>query len=152
MVYSRVPHIKRAGFTLIEVLLAITIIAIIAGVGIPVYQSVQVRNDLDITATTVAQSIRRSQVLSQGMDGDTSWGVLIQTGSITVFRGSSYATRDTTFDEVFSVPTSIVPSGIAEIISEKFTGMPQSTGTIILTSSLNEIRTLTLNAKGTVSY
>ncbi|KKT34575.1 MAG: hypothetical protein UW24_C0026G0001, partial [Parcubacteria group bacterium GW2011_GWA2_44_12] len=37
---------KNAGFTLIEVLLSITAIAIIAGISIPVYQSFQNRNDL----------------------------------------------------------------------------------------------------------
>lgn len=152
MMHERKQHTICTGFTLIEVLLSIAMMAIIAGISIPIYQSVQVRNDLDIAATTLAQSIRRSQVLSQGMDGDTNWGVKVQIGSIIIFRGVSYAARDVSFDEVFSVPTSIVPSGLSEIISEKLTGMPQSMGTITFTSSLNETRTLTLNAKGNINY
>lgn len=142
----------RPGLTLIEVLLSLAVIAIIAGIGIPVYQSVQVRNDLDIALVTMAQTLRRAQVLSQGMDGDTHWGVKIETGSITLFRGVSYEARETSFDEVFSMPESITPSGLSEVVLEKLTGFPQSTGTLTLTSSLQESKTLTLNEKGTISY
>ncbi len=143
---------KNAGFTLIEILLSVAAITIIAGISIPVYQSFQVRNDLDIATVEIAQSARRAQTLSQAVDGDTSWGIKIQSGSIVVFKGVSYAARDITFDEVFDVLTSITPSGVSEIVFAKFTGLPQTTGTITFTSNANETRTITINAKGVVSY
>lgn len=142
----------KQGFTLIELVLSLSVIMIIAGLSTTVYQSFQVRNDLDIAAVTIAQSLRRAHVQAQAVDGDTSWGVDIRTGSITVFRGVSYAARDTTLDEVFEMPTSLTPSGIAEVMFTKFTGLPQTTGTITLTSNANETRTITINAKGTISY
>lgn len=143
---------KNAGFTLIEVLLSVVAIGVIAGISVPLYQSFQVRNDLDIATVEIAQSVRRAQTLSEAVDGDVSWGIKIQSGSIIVFKGASYAVRDTTFDEVFEVPTSITPSGIAEVIFTKFTGLPQTTGTIILTSNNNETRIITINAKGIINY
>ena len=66
---------NNAGFTLLEVLLSVAIIALIAGIGTPVYQSFQTRNDLDVVTNTVAQSLRRAQVLARASDGDTTWGV-----------------------------------------------------------------------------
>ena len=143
---------KNAGFTLIEVMLSVAAIGIIAGISIPIYQSFQVRNDLDIATVEIAQSARRAQTLSQAVDGDTSWGVKIQSGSMTVFKGISYVARDSTFDELFDVPTSITPSGISEVVFAKFTGLPQTTGTITLTSNTNETRNVTINQKGMVSY
>lgn len=143
---------KNAGFTLLEVLLSIATITIIAGMSVPVYQSFQVRNDLDIATVTTAQSLRRAEVLATAVDGDTSWGVKIQLGSVTVFKGVSYATRDATFDELFDVPGSLTPSGVSEVVFTKFTGIPQTTGTITFTSNANETRTITINAKGMVSY
>ncbi|OGI26088.1 MAG: hypothetical protein A3J76_04010 [Candidatus Moranbacteria bacterium RBG_13_45_13] len=140
------------GFTLLEVLLSVAAIAIIAGISIPIYQSFQVRNDLDIAAVEIAQTLRRAQVLAQAVDGDTSWGAYIQLGNITLFKGTSYVARDTNFDEVFDAPTSITPSGVSEIVFTKFTGLPQTTGTITLTSNANETRNITINAKGMVSY
>ena len=140
------------GFTIIEVMLSLAIIAVLAGISTPIYQSFQVRNDLDIATVTIAQSMRRAQVLSEAVDGDTTWGVDIRSGSITLYKGVSYAGRDTTFDELFDMPTSITPSGLGGIVFAKFTGLPQTTGTITLTSNANETRTITINSKGTVAY
>lgn len=143
---------KKAGFTLLEVLLSVAAIAIIAGISIPFYQSFQVRNDLDITANTWVQTLRRAQVLSQSVDGDTTWGVKVQSASLTLFKGASYAARATSSDEVFNVPTSITPSGITEVVFNKFSGFPQTTGTTTLTASTAEIRIININAKGTLTY
>lgn len=141
-----------AGFTLIEVLLSVATVAVLAGISIPIYQTFQVRNDLDIGTTTIAQTLRRAQILSQAVDGDISWGIYIVSGNIILFKGASYAARDTTFDEIFDVPTSITPSGVSEIVFAKFTGLPQTIGTITLISNINETRTITINTKGMVSY
>ncbi len=143
---------NSAGFTLIEVLLSVAAITIIAGVSIPVYQSFQVRNDLDIATVEIAQGARRAQILSQSVDGDIAWGVKIQSGMIVIFKGNSYATRDVAFDEIFEMPISIVISGISELVFAKFTGLPTTTGTTTLTSSTNETRNITINVKGTVNY
>ena len=142
----------QKGFTLLEVLLSLAAITLIAGMSIPVYQSFQVRNDLDIAATTYAQTLRRAQLLSQAVDGDIAWGVYIIGGSITLFRGTAYALRDSSFDEVFDMPASITPSGVAEIVFTKFTGLPQTTGVVTLTSNINETRTITINVRGMVNY
>jgi prepilin-type N-terminal cleavage/methylation domain-containing protein len=143
---------KQRGFTLLEVMLSVAIIALIAGLGTPIYQGFQVRNDLDVAANSISTSLRRAQILSQAVDGDTSWGLSIQSGAITLFRGVSYASRSAEYDEVFDLQGSITPSGVSEIVYEKFTGIPQTTGTIILTSNANEIRNITINEKGTISY
>jgi hypothetical protein len=50
------------------------------------------------------------------------------------------------------MPTSIIVSGTQEFVFTKFTGMPQTTGTLTLTSSNNEARNITINAKRMVSY
>lgn len=145
--------VKRVtGFTLLEVLLSIAIIGILAGISMPIYQSFQVKNDLDVAVNTIVQTLRRAQLLSQAVDGDSSWGVYMQNGSITLFQGADYSSHDSNFDEVFDVPTSITFSGIQEIVFTKFSGEPQTTGIITLNSSTNETRTITINEKGMVSY
>ena len=141
-----------SGFTLLEVLLSLAAIAVISGIAVPVYQSFQMRNDLDIATVEIAQSLRRAQTLAQAVDGDISWGIKIQSGSITLFKGANYAARDTAFDELFDLPANITPSGISEIVFTKFTGLPQTTGTATLTSNNNETRTITINSKGMVNY
>lgn len=143
---------KQAGFTILEVLLSLTLIALIAGFSIPLYHKLQMNNDLDIAAVIMAQTLRRAQMLSQAVDGDTNWGVYAQSGSITLFQGASYVERNTELDEVFSVPTTITPSGTREFVYSKFFGLLQKTGTLTLTSDNNETRNLVINEKGIITY
>ncbi|MDP2587361.1 MAG: type II secretion system protein [bacterium] len=146
-------NIKRArGFTLLELLLSIAIISSLAGLSLPVYRQFQIKNDVEVAATTTAQTLRRAQTLSQSVQLDDTWGVYVQSGSITLFVGPSYAGRDTSYDELFDVPTTISRSGLQEIVFDRLTGEPQVTGSITFTSVLGDTQTVILNDKGTVSY
>lgn len=140
------------GFTLLEVLLSVAIIAVLAGMSIPIYQSFQNKNDLDIATTAAVQSLRRAQILSQAVEGDTSWGARLQSGSVVLFKGTSYAGRDSIFDEVFEISSSLTLSGLSEVVFGKFSGAPQATGNITLTSANNDARTITINSKGNINY
>ena len=140
------------GFTLLEVLLSVAALSTIAGIGIPVFQSFQVRNDLDVAAVTVAQSARRAQILAEASDGDSNWGVEVAPGAVTLFKGDTFAARDAAYDETFVLPGTITASGLTDIVFAKMTGLPSAVGTLTLTSTINEVRLITFNAKGTVSY
>ncbi len=140
------------GFTLIEMLLSVAMIGLIAGMGAPVYQVFQNRNDLAIAATTLAESLRRAALLSRAVDGDSGWGVYVATSTVTVFKGATYATRDTSADEATITSDGIGVTGTSEYQFTKFTGLPSAVGTTTLTSLNNETRVITINAKGTVTY
>lgn len=142
----------RRGFTLIETMLAIALIAVLSGLSIVFYTSFQNKNSLDLATNTITQSLRRAQVLSRAMDGDSTWGLNVQSGSITVFKGASYAARDITYDETFDTPTNITPSGLSEVVFTKLTGDPNSTGTFTLTNADGETSAITINGKGMISY
>lgn len=134
---------------MLELLLVMTSITIIAGFSIPLWRNQIIRNDLDVAMVAIAQNLRRAQLLSRAVDGDIGWGVKVQSGSITMFQGSTYATRNSDFDEVFSMPSTVTPSGISEIDFNKFSGLPASTGTFTLTTE-QDSRSLTINIKGMI--
>ncbi|MDB5181890.1 MAG: hypothetical protein JWP13_653 [Candidatus Saccharibacteria bacterium] len=141
------------GFTLIEMLLSVLIIGLITGASLPLYASFQNRNNLDTTTQDIAYMLRRAQTYARGMNGDSPWGVQVATNSVTMFEGSTYATRDTTEDEIISVPGSLTLSGPAEMVFAKLTAAPNTTGSIIVSSpSTNDTRTITVNAEGMVAY
>jgi prepilin-type N-terminal cleavage/methylation domain-containing protein len=139
------------GFTLIEVLVTITIMSILAVLSVTAYVTLQTSNDLDAAKNDVVQSLRRAQTLAQSSDGDTNWGVGVRSTTITLFKGTSYASRTVAFDEIFAMPTTITVSGVTDVVYAKFTGLPQSTGTITLTAS-NKVVTINVNDKGTLTY
>ncbi|MFT7506865.1 MAG: prepilin-type N-terminal cleavage/methylation domain-containing protein, partial [Acidimicrobiales bacterium] len=140
--------VKQKGFTLIEMLLVLAIMATLAGFGTPIYLSLLGRTDLNNTVDIFTNSVRRAQVLSQASSGDMSWGVYTENGFITLFKGGSYLTRDVAYDEVFALPTNIESSGMSEIVYVKFTGFPQSAGTTTFTSAEKSSKDIYINSKG----
>ncbi|MDP3724312.1 MAG: hypothetical protein Q8R11_01620 [bacterium] len=135
---------------MLELLLVSSILGILAALSIPVGRTLLLQNDLRLAAVSAIQSMRRAQVLSQASDSDNSWGVSVQPGAITLFQGSSFASRNTPLDEATILPSTIAVTGLTEVVFDRFTGTPQQTGTLTLS---NETTTsvLTLNAKGMVS-
>jgi prepilin-type N-terminal cleavage/methylation domain-containing protein len=148
----QISNSKVKGFTLLEVLLSLVLITILFSIAAPAYYGFFYRNDLDVAKNEVAQSLGRAAFLSSASDGDMNWGVKILSGNVIIFKGLSYGARDVNYDELYSIAGSIVPSGLNEIVFDKLTGLPQATGTIILTSASGEARTITINTKGSATY
>lgn len=142
----------RMGFTLFEMLLVVTVLSLLLGIGIPIYLTFQSRNEVAIAAHTAVESLRRASLLAEGMEGDSSWGSLATTSRIIVFKGSGFSTRDPSFDEFFDISPSVSISGTAEFVFEKFTGMPLTAGITTFTSVNGETREVNVNTKGTISY
>ncbi len=150
--FKKKIKVGTKGFTLPEMLLSVSLLAIIGGMIIPSYHTFLVRNDLDIAVTTLAHNLRQAQSLSKSADGDMTWGVHVGVGSILIYKGVSYIARDSVFDQNTQIPKSIVPTGINEVNFSKVTGLPNATGTFMLTSQANEQRAITINEKGMVDY
>lgn len=145
----------KDGFTLLEVLLSVALIAVLAGISLPVSQQFQQRSDLRTTATVIVENMRRAQILAQASDEDSSWGISIDPGdsdTIVVFRGATFATRDATSDEVTGMSNTITTSGTSEYVFAKTTGLPSDTGTITLTNTTGGTIAIQINAKGTITY
>ncbi len=133
----------RSGFSLIEVLIVIGILAILAGIGMPLFRSYLVRNDLDRVKEQAVQGLGRAKLLAQSARGDSAWGFFVPAGIL--YKGISYSTRDPSFDELYPMPSTITISGsLLEVSYSKFEGKPSGTGTIILSGLENEKRTITV--------
>jgi prepilin-type N-terminal cleavage/methylation domain-containing protein len=143
---------RSEGFTLLEVLLCVAIIGLLAGLSVPVYETFVRRNDLDLTTQSIAMMLQRAETYARAVNRDSVWSVEIQSSKVILFQGTTFATRNTAYDETLSIPTSMVPSGLTEVQFSKMTALPNTTGSITLTSSTNSVNTVTINAKGTVSY
>ncbi len=151
--WNREPAGKgNAGFTLLELLLSVTLIGIIAGISLPVQQAYFTGTDLSVAAETFAQTLRRAQLMAQGSTGDSEWGVRAGSGSVTLFMGSSYAARDADYDEVYEFATAITPSGDTEYVFAKMTGEPDAAGVTTLASPSSQTRMITVNTEGGVAY
>ncbi len=122
---------RKAGFTLIEGLLVISIFGIIGGVSIPMYFQYQQRNDISLAAENATEAINRACILSQLGEQDSGWGYSITNGVL--YKGSSYASREVSFDESYPVFPGVSVSGPLEVAFQKLTCEPIAAGTITFT-------------------
>lgn len=134
---------KRGGFTIIEILLAFGIIAVVGALSVPSYRYYSVVNDLERSVDQVKHTLRRAKLLSELNENDSGWGYHVSSGSL--YKGTTYAGRDTDFDELQPLPASVTPSGLSEVSFAALTGEPSATGAIILTAVNGAQRIITID-------
>lgn len=144
---------SKLGFTLVEVILVVAITTFVVGIGAPVYGSFVRDNDLNVATNVIIQNLYRAQSKSRSGENDSQWGIAVDNNShsITLFAGPTYGSRNTSLDTTFTTNSSITFSGLSGVVYSKVSGLPQSTGSITLTSG-NKSKVVSWNGKGTVEY
>ena len=143
---------SNAGFSLLELILSISLIAVLAGISLPIYRGFQLNNQLDVAADMIAETSRRAQLLSQVGDRDSAHGIHIGSGELVMFTGDSYAARQGEYDETFSLSEQLEFVGLSEVVFAEVTGLPDVTGSINITALNNATRSLQLSALGVIEY
>lgn len=141
----------QGGFTLIEMLVVSSVVVILATSGAPVYNTLRNRDVLLEGQSAVVSGLRLAQARSQSGENDATWGVKLLSGSVVVFSGSSYASRNTAFDLSMPMSRTISLSGTDEYVFSLVTGLPVASGSVILSNNFSS-KTISINAKGMVSY
>jgi len=137
-------------FTLLEILLVIGIISALLVAIIPMGLDFYKNQELSTQIQFLIQTLRRAQSKAMSIELDSPFGVRVNTQNYVLFKGTSYLTRDTPYDEVFDLPQIINSSGLSEVVFSKLEGKPNVTGNITLSSN-NKSRTININDFGTVS-
>lgn len=155
---------RRAyGFTLVEVLVVMGLMAILAGLAFTNFIRPQNQASLDSIVSTLVADIKSQQI--KAMSGDSvsastaqAHGVYIQSGSYTLFKGTSYSGSDTdnytvAADTGVTLSTTL-PS--TQVVFTKgtgdVTGFIAGQNTITITSSgTGTSKTLTLNRYGAIT-
>ncbi len=125
---------ERRGFTLVELLLVIALMLIVGvfmfPLGISFYRS-QMANE---AIEGIQSALRRAQTFSMTGKHDSSFGVKFFEDSYLLFEGESYASRDTSQDELYAIGAHIEDSSLDEVVFELFSGSPSAAGVIEVSS------------------
>lgn len=139
---------RRAGFTLIELIIVVAIISMLGSFVSFAIISFLGQNNLKNTTEQLASTLKTAQQQSMAGKNNSSWGVRISSGNIILFSGSSYASRNPAFDVTYTVPPTIsIPS--TDIVFEKITGNTNSSYILAITGQ-NDSSTVIVNQLGTV--
>jgi prepilin-type N-terminal cleavage/methylation domain-containing protein len=143
--------LRHQGFTMVELLVTIGIMGLLIALSTSVDGTFSKHEGLEIATVSLVESVRHAQLNSQNGKGDSSWGVRVFENKAVVFMGSSYASRNTTYDQAVGLPGGVKASGLGEIVFAEFTGGTLNSGVVVLSNDFGK-RNILINAKGTVSY
>jgi len=123
----------------------------IGAVSISVSQDLYLKNDLEIATISLSQTVREAQMMAKEGYRDSRWGVKVQQEELTLYKGTSYDSRDTIFDEKITIPKGVEITGVDDFNFSKLEGEPQTSGNISLKISSYE-NNISVNEKGILSY
>lgn len=144
--------LKSKGYTLIEIVIVIAILAILSTVTASVYKRYQTSQALDKDTALVSSLLNQSRVLTLSSKDNVKHGLYLEANQVTLFSGSSYVVGTST-NVVFPLNNTVslsatLPSGTTSIIFERLTGKTFQNGTITLTSLVNPSSTKSITIYG----
>lgn len=137
---------KKLGFSLIELLIVVSLIITIGAMSAPFASGFLIRAYQETTVNTVISSLHRAESLSLDGKGTSSWGIC-KTGSIVrVYQGSC---ASPTIKEDSSISTNVTITGLSDVTFSRVNGEPSSTLSIAISSGAGT-KNITLNTLGVV--
>ena len=145
------PAGLRGGFTLVELIIVISIFAVCSAVTLPFLARFQQSQNLDTLRQGIASTMRRAQQRAVAGERDSAWGVHVGTGTYILYSGSSYAARTTALDEQHSVATVFTFSGLSDVLFRKVWGSAMTGGTLTIGQGSAGTKTIQVTTAGAIT-
>lgn len=140
-------HKSKRGFTLIEVMLTMSLMALLALLASPFYGRFIFSQEVSVVRDELNGSFAKAQLYSMTGKNASPWGVAVSGGDIILFQGSSFASRDQNLDEVFAIHPRVTVFGISAVVFAPVTGRPDSQPTITISGN-GATEIFTMNNEG----
>jgi len=158
---AKLLHKNKKGFSLIEIIISISILAIISSSVFAWFTGYQRQAELDSASKIIISALRDAQSRSTSGKDDKKWGVLFDSGNnkLTLFRdeGSGYATATVKEESYLSQFIKIDESSLAEgcneiiFINSKGNTAKNCVIKIVDPSNANNFRNISITSLGLIS-
>lgn len=144
------------GFTFIEVLVVIAILFILVAISITTFQKMSISSSHRVVAQEIFSTLTTARNDTLASNNDTVYGVHFETGSTTLFQGSTFTEGD--IDNVVyeflggTWATSTFITNNTDVVFKRLTGFPSATGTLYIVSpDGTATRTITIHDTGLIN-
>lgn len=140
-----------AGVSFLELILVVALVSIISTMSPIFYSRFILQNALSNTSDQMVGSLRKAQLYSMMSRGGNNWSVNYSLNTITLYKGVSFASRDSSFDEKFELNSNVSVLGITDISFSKIIGLPAPSTSTITISSGSDSEIINVNSQGVVT-
>lgn len=139
------------GFTMIEILIVVSIVVIMAAVSFPFYNLFQGFSATESVTFEIKESLRSAELNALSGQNNTNFGLYFSSGQYTLYQGANYAARTPSADQTFSLPANIAVTGATDVNFAKNTGRPNAAVTITVTNTDTQSEsTVSINSIGLI--
>jgi len=158
-IFTQKNHpINNRGFTLIEVLIAVSILTILTGLIAPGFSFFKKQSTLESATQEITQTLRLAQNRTLASEGDTNFGVYFEANKFVLFKGLVYS-ASATDNEVHNIDSSLTISSInfggavAYVVFERLTGTTANYGSLVVrqASDTTQNKTIYVDQSGIIS-
>ena len=140
---------RSPGFTLFEFVLTMGLFVVLITTTVLIQHKVLQLQEKDRATELVRAQILLARNSAMAGRNASNWGVRVQSGSVILFRGTSWAARNAAFDQTVPFSTGVSVSA-QDVVFTMPTGYPAAAATIPLTSN-GKTSTIGISKYGGVS-
>ena len=140
----------REGFTIIEMIMVVSMVAVIMTFSTPFLSSYMVRNNWIVASDRVWSEIVKAKDMAMSgrvISGSKVWGVCVTSGKVRLFNGSCASPN---LSEDYVIPNGVTVSGLTSVTFDNLRGEPSSVTTVSVVSS-HGTKTITVGAAGVIN-
>jgi type II secretory pathway pseudopilin PulG len=147
-----------SAFTLLEIMLVLTLFMISLGFVALYSQTAQVRADVNGQASVLAGDLRLAQSQASSGEDDQAHGIHLETAQYTVFAGSTYDDQDplnrtVAFSGAVEIQNIKLNGDGVDVIFTPPHGETETYGALdVVSTQTDQSVTLTISSLGTISY
>ncbi len=150
MELPNISKLDKKGFTLIEILLVVSIIAMIFAFTVALGFDSYRRNSLKTERDTLISILQKARSQAINNVNNTKHGFYFNGTEYIIFEGDSFISPQPQ-DLMVQKSSSITTSGLNEIIFDQLTGNASPTGEIVLSDGISST-TISINQEGRINW
>lgn len=150
---------NKRGFTLLEILMVISISAILMIGGMSSYSHFTKKKSLEITTQTIASYLKDARSFTIASKGDTTYGVHFEADRVVLFSGSSFIepsadNREHELPGNIEISVIDLNGGGSDVVFDRLTGATSQYGTttVSLFADITDTRDIVIEATGIVEF
>jgi prepilin-type N-terminal cleavage/methylation domain-containing protein len=148
----------KKGFTIIEILIVVSIIAILASIFVGAFVTFRRSATLDRDTETVVENLRKARTQTLTSQDGAAYGIHFASTTVTLFTAPTY-TLGLSTNQVYDLNTTdtvlalSLTGGGTDVIFARLTGETSQNGTITLSStSASTTRIITVYKTGLIEF